>query len=1002
MSRLIRCLALALLTAVPVSAQTDFDAAKVWFWDGGLSRCAVSIANGAPSGGATCDVAIDYSTGDLYSKVAGVWKKVNTYGTVTSVGLSVPSEWTVSGSPVTTSGTLSFSWTNPVTVPHGGTNKTSWTAHTALVGNGTSTPTEIAGCTNGVLRWSASSSDPTCDTNPTVTTATATTDLFANTGAAGTILLGGIAADRSYGGLWLAQGSPSFSNYAFLAHGGVSNQTFFNVNAAGGGTGDIEFRVNNGTVFTVGANGAAVGIGGNTAPTYPFEVKTSTPSDWAVDGSGNVGTTSFVSQTTGWRIDQAGRADVRYLYTDELRAKVFTADQESVLAGSQRITKSYSTISQTFTCPALGSTSTLWVKDAATFGDAAIFVSSDTVVIRSLTRSAFGPFSISDCVGVVTSYTDGTGGNAGQQSWTFTRNTSTNGGAMSASTTVPVDTLVQDLGVSGNGYVEATAVDGAAGVNAPYTQIVTWATAPVSANLTTRCRLGNLRGITSTAEYGLLCGDFGNHAYVRFSDQAAEIAGIKLSLYSGSTETVRLDPAVPSFAMGATLPTAFGTGAGIWFGNVSGTYKARIGDPSGAQFAYDGTAAYVGDGTSRVTIEAAGVNVGSTGSIRGGQTAYNTGTGFWIGQVSGTPKFSLGSSSGDHVNWSGSALEVQGSVKVGPSPTFAAYSVLSSTDADGAISDTFLHVDTNIASAHRIYAATGFYGGAMYAPIVGVYYQTLGADARGIGSTPTAVLGVSTSAAATDVPLIVNDGSHPPTSGYALDVRGKILTDTEVDILASSFGYAKMKGGSSSGDGARIDFLRGSTTIGEVGTRSAIEINSSNAMQIYGNTSEGVWVTAADSSGEILFATGGTTARTKIDANGDYIPLTDNTQNVGVPAKRFSLVRAVTITSGDLAFENGWTITETSKVGIAEEGLAVLDSAGALVFVLTKDGFRRKGGAGADDVDGLAYVQTTAAQRAGMDAHPEQHGRAAPAIPMPNPAAGQTNTQRKAAKGGKS
>lgn len=45
-------------------------------------------------------------------------------GTVTSVGLSAPSEFSVGGSPVTTSGMLALSWANPVTIAHGGTNST--------------------------------------------------------------------------------------------------------------------------------------------------------------------------------------------------------------------------------------------------------------------------------------------------------------------------------------------------------------------------------------------------------------------------------------------------------------------------------------------------------------------------------------------------------------------------------------------------------------------------------------------------------------------------------------------------------------------------------------------------------------------------------------------------------------------------------------------------------------------------------------------------------------
>lgn len=43
-------------------------------------------------------------------------------GTVTSVALSVPSEFSVGGSPVINAGTLAVSWANPVSIAHGGTS----------------------------------------------------------------------------------------------------------------------------------------------------------------------------------------------------------------------------------------------------------------------------------------------------------------------------------------------------------------------------------------------------------------------------------------------------------------------------------------------------------------------------------------------------------------------------------------------------------------------------------------------------------------------------------------------------------------------------------------------------------------------------------------------------------------------------------------------------------------------------------------------------------------
>lgn len=46
--------------------------------------------------------------------------------------------------------------------------------------------------------------------------------------------------------------------------------------------------------------------------------------------------------------------------------------------------------------------------------------------------------------------------------------------------------------------------------------------------------------------------------------------------------------------------------------------------------------------------------------IRGGQTDYDTGTGFWLGLDGSTAKFSLGDSTGDKVTWDGTTLSVTG------------------------------------------------------------------------------------------------------------------------------------------------------------------------------------------------------------------------------------------------------------------------------------------------------------------------------------------------------
>lgn len=324
----------------------------------------------------------------------------------------------------------------------------------------------------------------------------------------------------------------------------------------------------------------------------------------------NTGATSFASRTTGWRISTAGDADVRSLFVDNLSARTFTADLEQVIVGSQRVTKSSSTISQAFTCPALGGTSTLWVDDIPSAPNLRVFASGDAVSIRNFSRSDGDSdgnldLSLSDCVGVVTSYADGSSGNEGQQSWTFTRNTGANGGGMTASTVVAVKTLALDYGTTGMGFAEVSAVDGSEGQNAPYYQLATWTTAPIAANTSVRCRLGNLSGAygysAGSGIFGLVCGD-------------------------SAATNVTVDP----------------------------TNGFRIRSGTTSKFAADtsGNLSLTGD-----------LAMGTAGVIRSGATALDTATGYWLAHNAGTPQFRIGTMSGGTlskgIRWDGTNIKLQ-------------------------------------------------------------------------------------------------------------------------------------------------------------------------------------------------------------------------------------------------------------------------------------------------------------------------------------------------------
>jgi hypothetical protein len=64
------------------------------------------------------------------------------------------------------------------------------------------------------------------------------------------------------------------------------------------------------------------------------------------------------------------------------------------------------------------------------------------------------------------------------------------------------------------------------------------------------------------------------------------------------------------------------------------------------------------------SITAGNITLDSSGYIKGGQTAYNTGTGFFLGYDTSAYKLSLGSPTGDRMLWDGSGLTIVGKVSI--------------------------------------------------------------------------------------------------------------------------------------------------------------------------------------------------------------------------------------------------------------------------------------------------------------------------------------------------
>lgn len=67
------------------------------------------------------------------------------------------------------------------------------------------------------------------------------------------------------------------------------------------------------------------------------------------------------------------------------------------------------------------------------------------------------------------------------------------------------------------------------------------------------------------------------------------------------------------------------------------------------------------------TITAGNITLPSGGFIRSGQSTFDSGTGFFLGNINGIPRFSVGNSAGNKITWNGSAFSVNGRIIDGQS-----------------------------------------------------------------------------------------------------------------------------------------------------------------------------------------------------------------------------------------------------------------------------------------------------------------------------------------------
>jgi len=252
---------------------------------------------------------------------------------------------------------------------------------------------------------------------------------------------------------------------------------------------------------------------------------------------------------------------------------------------------------------------------------------------------------------------------------------------------------------------------------------------------------------------------------------------------------------------------------------------------------------------------------------------------------------------------------------------------LSVVDKDGKLG---VGTTTPFASVHAIAASTSGVGVQGYASAatgaaIGVYGSSASTSGRGLYGYVNATTG----------PTLGVYGRSDSTSGTGTQGHATATSGTTTGVYGRS--------DSTSGRG-----VFGSVTATSGGTLGAYgQVSSTSGIGVYGyagaatGTTRGIYGRSVSPDGKAVegFASGGgiggrfrSDTGPAVEAQGDMLPSSDNAYNCGKDGRRWKLLRAVTVTPGDLVFENGARVTEEA------EGFAFVNPQGRKIAVLDSEG----------------------------------------------------------------
>ena len=247
-------------------------------------------------------------------------------------------------------------------------------------------------------------------------------------------------------------------------------------------------------------------------------------------------------------------------------------------------------------------------------------------------------------------------------------------------TVMETEQPILDYGVSGNGYIEMTTVDGVYGSNSPYMRVVTWTGHPATGSVV-RTLNGHMRGIFGVAnEFGFFAGSgvTDNDSYMRMSPTAYRLNNVPIRLYTSGTQKVNIDA----------------NGTNIWVG-VSSSDK---------RLTWNGTTLGVA-GSISVTDAS---NIAGSGYIQIGSGAVNsTLSGWWmgptqiLGQAAGTTQVTLNSSGRILAGGGDVSIDANG-IKIKTTSSYAFKNALSFVNSGGTEESRIFTTDSAFESVMTI------------------------------------------------------------------------------------------------------------------------------------------------------------------------------------------------------------------------------------------------------------------------------------------------------------